>query len=920
MLKLTTFLMLFILGFSFVYASEDPININTPGALTGRVVDEEGYVLPGATITLDGTNIGTVSDVNGFFRLNALENGNYKVKISYIGFSPEEKDVTISNNKTTAIENITLREGILMQELVVNGLNSQYKAMSQQKNNINISNVISADQVSRFPDSNIGDALKRIPGINVQYDQGEARFGHIRGTNPNLNSVQIDGTRVPSAEAGERSVQLDLIPSDMVQTIEVNKVVTPEMDADAIGGSVNLITKSQPVGRRITALAGSGYNFISEHATLNLGFSYGNRFLNDKLGLVFALSYQNNPAGSDDVEFEWEKDENGNMYTSVYEVRQYYVQRERQSYSLAFDYVINPDHKLYLSGMYNKRLDWETRYRLSVESEPEGNGYISEVVRDLKFGSSDTKNARLEDQRVKTFSLGGDHFFGNLGMKWSGNYSEASQNRPHERAMGVIVEDVESQLDFSDIRRPLFRSSGIDINNISNFELDDLEESNGYTEDKDLSAKVDFNLPFNTSGSWMNNLRFGGSIKDKSKKNKSELIAYEPLDEDGFNSIVYSTYTDETRSNYLAGDYKIGQFPSTKEIGSIVLKGNSAYEGEEDLEEGLANFDAKETVTAGYIRYDQRLYDKVDLLLGLRVENTRSKYNAFQFDEEEEILSPVSSEDDSYTNFLPAVIAKWDVNNDIKVKAAWTNTLARPNYDFLAPTRSFSRIDNYITIGNPELLPTKSMNLDLMAEYYVNGGLFSVGLFYKDISDFIVQQRLTDYSFENYIWDRFMRPINAGDADLYGIEASIQQNLTFLPGFLKNFNVYTNYTYNHSSVKNFNYEGRENDELSMPGTPSHTFNAALGYNSRKFSARLSYNFASDFIDELGEEAFYDRYYDKVNYLDFNMNVRVGDYVNIFANVNNLLNQPLRYYQGSEEYTMQMEYYNIRFDAGVKVVF
>ena len=245
-----------------------------------------------------------------------------------------------------------------MKETGVKGLNSQHKAMSQQKNNINISNVISADQVSRFPDSNIGDALKRIPGINVQYDQGEARFGHIRGTNPNLNFVQIDGTRIPSSESGERSVQLDLIPSDMVQTIEVNKVITPDMDADAIGGSVNLITKSQPVGRRITALAGSGYNLIFERPTLNLGFSYGDRYFNDNLGMVFALSYQNNPAGSDNVEFEWEKDDNGKMYTADYQVRQYYVQRERQSYSLAFDYVFNPDHKIYWSGLYNKRRDW----------------------------------------------------------------------------------------------------------------------------------------------------------------------------------------------------------------------------------------------------------------------------------------------------------------------------------------------------------------------------------------------------------------------------------------------------------------------------------------------------------------------------------------------------------------------------------
>ena len=83
---------------------------------------------------------------------------------------------------------------------------------------------------------------------------------------------------------------------------------------------------------------------------------------------------------------------------------------------------------------------------------------------------------------------------------------------------------------------------------------------------------------------------------------------------------------------------------------------------------------------------------------------------------------------------------------------------------------------------------------------------------------------------------------------------------------------------------------------------------------------MPYNFASDFIDQLGEEAFYDRFYDKVHYLDFNMNVKVGRYVNIFANVNNLLNQPLRFYQGSKEYTAQKEYYNIRFDAGVKLNF
>jgi hypothetical protein len=231
MRKLIVLFLLFIVAVFSVFTKEN-LAIEAPGSLTGRVVDEKGYVLPGATIIIEGTDIGTVSDVNGFFRLSGLKDGTYRIQVSSIGYTPFEGTITISGNRTVAMDKVVLKEGIVMEEIVVTGMNAQHKAMSQQKNSINITNVISADQVARFPDSNIGDALKRIPGISVQYDQGEARFAHIRGTSPDLNAVTIDGIRVPSAEAEMRSVQLDLIPADMIQTIEVNKVVTPDMDAD----------------------------------------------------------------------------------------------------------------------------------------------------------------------------------------------------------------------------------------------------------------------------------------------------------------------------------------------------------------------------------------------------------------------------------------------------------------------------------------------------------------------------------------------------------------------------------------------------------------------------------------------------------------------------------------------------------------
>ena len=298
--------------------TKDYVNENKQSAIRGRIVDNAGQTLPGATIYIESLHTGVISDINGFYTFANLNPGTYKVIVRYVGYSPVEATLTVPEG-TTIARDFTLNEGIELQEVVVGGtFQGQRRALASQKNALGITNVVSADQVGKFPDSNIGDALKRISGINVQYDQGEARFGQVRGTSADMSSVTINGNRVPSAEGETRNVQLDLIPADMIQTIEVNKVVTPDMDADAIGGSINLVTKN----------------------------SYGDRFFNDKLGLMASVSYQNNPAGSDDVEMAYEKDDDGNVYLDEYEIRQYYVTRERQSYSLALDWAINENHKL----------------------------------------------------------------------------------------------------------------------------------------------------------------------------------------------------------------------------------------------------------------------------------------------------------------------------------------------------------------------------------------------------------------------------------------------------------------------------------------------------------------------------------------------------------------------------------------------
>jgi Outer membrane receptor for ferrienterochelin and colicins len=187
------------------------------------------------------------------------------------------------------------------------------------------------------------------------------------------------------------------------------------------------------------------------------------------------------------------------------------------------------------------------------------------------------------------------------------------------------------------------------------------------------------------------------------------------------------------------------------------------------------------------------------------------------------------------------------------------------------------------------------MNFDLSVEnYFKSIGMISVGAFTKDIKDFIVNQTKNDYEFEGNVWDSFNQPINAGDANLFGLEFAFQRQLDFLPGALKGLGLYINYTYTHSEVNKSNIQGRDDSELT--GSPEHILNASLSYDYKNLSARVSFNYASDFLDEVNDEAFYDRYYDKVTYLDFNASYKFARYYTVYFEADNLLNQPLRYFQ------------------------
>jgi TonB-dependent receptor len=322
----------------------------------------------------------------------------------------------------------------------------------------------------------------------------------------------------------------------------------------------------------------------------------------------------------------------------------------------------------------------------------------------------------------------------------------------------------------------------------------------------------------------------------------------------------------------------------------------------------------------------QNITEKINLIAGIRVEQTNLEYQGKIFDADNETLTQTEKIDDNYLSILPGLHFNYLPNKNSNLRFAWTNTIARPNYFDLVPYQEINRDDSKIFFGNPELKPTKSMNFDLMYEHFFKSiGIASAGLFYKDISNIISWEFKNDYTFGADTYDEYRKPENIGDATLYGFEASFTRRLDFLPSVLKNLTFYGNYTYVKSKLENIEIEGRENEDISMSGSPEHTYNISLAYDTKKLDVRVSFNHASAFLNAnddggIGSEKFFDFYYDKVNYLDLNAEYKVNKNWDIYINANNLLNQPLRTYWGESDRTGQAEYYGIKLQLGLKFKF
>jgi TonB-dependent receptor len=396
---------------------------------------------------------------------------------------------------------------------------------------------------------------------------------------------------------------------------------------------------------------------------------------------------------------------------------------------------------------------------------------------------------------------------------------------------------------------------------------------------------------------------------------------------DGYNGS--STYTniagDFLDDDFLSGNYdpqRVGLFPSSDSMNDLFDDNTSDFELASDDTQEASNaedYEATENTYAGYLMTDLQ-WGKLGTIVGVRYEYLVTEYegNTVEYDDNEDLLPIQKVSDKNDAGFiLPMIHFKYNVSENANIRLAWTNTYSKPDYFNLVPYRIISRPDEEIELGNPSLDPARSMNLDLLAEYYFSSiGIISAGVFYKKIDDFIYPSSF-DFDKAPYVGFEAVQPVNGQDADLAGFEVALQRQLTFLPGFASGFGVYANYTYTWSEARLTSEDG-DPREVSLPGQAADVANLALSYEKFGFSGRISLNYSGEFIDEIRESSASDRYYDKRTQFDVSLSQQINSNIQVFADLVNLTNEPLRYYNGVTSRPEQQEFYSFQAKVGVKL--
>jgi len=901
------------------------------GSITGKVTDPSQGVLAGARIELQPGRQSTQSDANGEFTIKDVNPGRYTVTVSHEGFGLYSTDVTVSANSSARVD-ATLQVGTHNEIVTVTGEREggEIEALTIERTADNIVQVLPADVITSLPNTNIADAVGRLPSVSLERDEGEGKYVQIRGTEPRLNNVTVNGIHLPSPE-GVRNVKLDAIPADLVSSVELNKTLSANQDADAIGGSVNLVTRTPADQPYISLMGMGGYTPITGGRNLyQFAGTAGQRFGKEKkFGALFGFSYDYNARGIDDVEPGPAVNllPNGNNFLgpNAIDLRNYHYDRSRYGFDGQLDYKLGDMSSVYIRGLFSHFNDYGEDWIYSpgidnfITDTADSNNVcgITNVSGVQGCGSMSLSDVyRKPSQQLVSVQAGAHHVFGGMVLNYEAALSQANYTGGFSFVRFFGPGSVAFGVDTKDPFVPKFPVlNGVNIYDPTQYSLGFGDTENDSIFERDAVGDISLSKQYSIGGHFST---FEIGFKGWDAR-KSSLV-----DRENFNTGGGQPMTDFLGSfrdnNYYFKQYAFGPVVSyPKILAAITPDGFSP-----DPVTNLSNdWGIQERIWAGYAM-DTIDLGKFRLQGGIRVESTSDSLRGNSIDVSTFSPTPVLK-NSSYTDVFPSIQGQYRFTSDTVLRVAYGMGIARPNFGDIAPFQNYDPAASnvQVTAGNPNLKPTHSQNFDVLVEHYMkNVGIIQAGFFYKALTNPIYFVNTTVPAGFPHAGLTENAPINGPSAHITGFEASWQQPLKFLPGVLNGMGVSANYGYTTSQAT-FPVDFGRTDHPTLLRTAPNNWNFDVTYDKKGISARMGLSHNDANIWSYGSDNSKTPNGDTYLYPHTQVDAQVSYWIpkarglQAVVSLLNLNNEVFGFYFGAERYPIQREYYNRTISAGLR---
>ncbi len=931
------------------------------GLLTGTVTDSTHAVVRGARVLVQPGGKTTTTSSSGEFSVPGLASGTYTVTITSAGFQPSVQSITLAVGETRTLS-VVLKVGSANEQVVVtaqNGpLQTMNEAVNEEINSANIVNVMPHSEIIALPNVTVADAIGRLPGVTLQRNEGEGEYVQVRGLDPRLTNITVDGVTLPAPEVAVRQVDLQGIPAAMVQSIVINKTLSASQDADGIGGSVNLVTKTAGEKPYFSAESTFGFEPIQNTRYMGkIGATAGMRFgVNKRWGLIGGFESDYDGRGIDNIQPSPALNPNGSTtpyYTNDTQ-RIYRLNRQRWGFTSTLDYKMSPNTTFALHFLLSNFRDWGDKWYYEIGSKAKF--YESHQVRTPEIGSLILDGSHVSKKFwFQWKSAASRSLFLNAGGDPRAEWNPVSSLKSYDSKNCTYIGTPTS------IYRPMW-SSGCEFPNANpadnnfnpnNYILDTYRTTTGKAVELDLQEQASMGLNYHLGG-LISTLEFGGLFRN--------MHAYENASTPQYNYVgpaagasgaatIVPFQTGFTYPDYYNGTYYMGPVTDWNKLSAYFAANPGYFQLDVPTTRSgsdSANFDLIERDSAGYVMNTIE-WAKFSLQTGLRLIGTQTHAlgyyvnitagpNGDGLDNNGNWIGTTpETTSQSYVVPLPSVQARWQATPLTAVRAVYSRGLARPNPYDLVPyiTDNGEGSAPEYAIGNPNEQATKANNYDLLLQQQLHPfGVIQTGFFYKQLIDPIVSVytscanagSLCNFPGNNTDpgtgqTNEAQQNINANNATVWGLEFSWRQRLSYLPGPLSYLNLMANYSYADSHTNGI--PGRT-DSPSLIGTARNSYNIEPAYIRGRYDVHMgisyngAYNYAYQWFNDQpaasadtagpangpnGDNFAYPHLE-----VDAQMGARLWHGLHLDVAGMNLTNEVFGYYNGQPQYLTQREYY------------